>query len=218
MVRVALGVLCASASLALCACGVLPGMESKGTSAKVLYSAEPDMRIRVKRNATAVTVNGAPQLFVRPLGGGKPEFLRAPVRFAGGDGKFTATDAAGTVREYSVSTAVEVHTSENTEESMKPALAVAPIEADGVRFPGFLTLRPNRDVGGGVLDVIATMPIESYLPGVLTHELWPNWPRQTFEAQSVAARTYALHERERAGAKGARSTSRTRPMIRSSAA
>ena len=44
------------------------------------------------------------------------------------------------------------------------------------------------------------MPIESYLPGVLAKELYKDWPRQTFEAQAVAARTYALQERQRARA------------------
>jgi stage II sporulation protein D len=46
-------------------------------------------------------------------------------------------------------------------------------------------------------DVIEHLGIESYLPAVLSRELLPTWSLTAYKAQAVAARTYALHERER---------------------
>jgi stage II sporulation protein D len=79
------------------------------------------------------------------------------------------------------------------------------IRIDGASVPGFLTIKPIWNEAPAKFDVIATMPIESYLPGVLVGEIPTRpqeWPRQTYEAQSVAARTYALHERGRARREG----------------
>ncbi|MBL8746739.1 MAG: SpoIID/LytB domain-containing protein [Phycisphaerae bacterium] len=46
-------------------------------------------------------------------------------------------------------------------------------------------------------DLIEHIGIESYLPGVISRELLPNWSLNAFKAQAIAARTYAMHERER---------------------
>jgi SpoIID/LytB domain protein len=48
------------------------------------------------------------------------------------------------------------------------------------------------------LDVIETIPMETYLAGVVGAELYKDWPETAFKVQAVCARTYALHERERA--------------------
>lgn len=50
-------------------------------------------------------------------------------------------------------------------------------------------------VDGTGLDVIARLSLESYVAGVVGAELYAGWPRAAFEAQAVAARSYALHER-----------------------
>ena len=44
------------------------------------------------------------------------------------------------------------------------------------------------------VDLVARIPIESYLPGVLDGELYGHWPQATFRAQAVAARSYAVAE------------------------
>jgi len=41
--------------------------------------------------------------------------------------------------------------------------------------------------------------LESYLPGVLDGELYPGWHIETYRAQAVAARTYALYEMQTTG-------------------
>ena len=66
------------------------------------------------------------------------------------------------------------------------------------RLPGFVDLVPLPPSGDsakpGRLDVIVSVSIESYLPGVLDVELYGHWPLETFQAQAIAARSYALAE------------------------
>jgi SpoIID/LytB domain protein len=65
---------------------------------------------------------------------------------------------------------------------------------------------PGRGVtgartGGGAapkFDVVEVVPIESYLSGVIVSEMPKQWPLGAFQVQAVCARTYALHERQRA--------------------
>ena len=51
-------------------------------------------------------------------------------------------------------------------------------------------------------DVIAELPMERYLPGVLAGELYAGWSFETYCAQAIAARSYAMHERARARLRG----------------
>ena len=66
------------------------------------------------------------------------------------------------------------------------------------RLPGFVDLVPLAPSGDSVrparLDVIVFVSLESYLPGVLDMELYGHWPFETFQAQAIAARSYALAE------------------------
>jgi len=45
------------------------------------------------------------------------------------------------------------------------------------------------------LAVVNIVPAETYLGGVLPHEMPANWPIEALKAQAVAARTYALYSR-----------------------
>ncbi|MEM0984187.1 MAG: SpoIID/LytB domain-containing protein [Planctomycetota bacterium] len=56
--------------------------------------------------------------------------------------------------------------------------------------------------GEPTLRLIAIVPLEQYVAGVAAAELYASWEREAYEAQCVAARTYALHERARARASG----------------
>lgn len=66
-------------------------------------------------------------------------------------------------------------------------------------YAGPLSVRASPD-DPGALEAVAELPMESYLPGVLAGELYAGWPGETYRAQAVAARSYALHERARARA------------------
>ena len=65
-------------------------------------------------------------------------------------------------------------------------------------LPGFVDLVPLKSFAESSnpdrLDVIVSVPLETYLPGVLDVELYGHWPFETFQAQAVAARSFALAE------------------------
>jgi stage II sporulation protein D len=50
-------------------------------------------------------------------------------------------------------------------------------------------------VGGGRFDVVNDVDLDDYLKGVLPAELYPGWMEETYKAQAIAARTYALYEK-----------------------
>ncbi len=52
---------------------------------------------------------------------------------------------------------------------------------------------------GARVSAINVVPIDSYLAGVIPRECYPSWHLETFRAQAVAARTYALYEMARTG-------------------
>jgi stage II sporulation protein D len=52
----------------------------------------------------------------------------------------------------------------------------------------------RRTTPSRAFDLINDVPIESYLPGVLAGELYPQWHPETFAAQAIAARSFACNE------------------------
>jgi len=67
-------------------------------------------------------------------------------------------------------------------------------------FPGKLICTPSQAAGNLATDVsrfdlVNHVPLESYLPGVLEHELYASWDAASYRAQAIAARSYALFER-----------------------
>ncbi|MBV8079968.1 MAG: SpoIID/LytB domain-containing protein [Actinobacteria bacterium] len=65
---------------------------------------------------------------------------------------------------------------------------VQPLSVDGVAYRGALTVLRT----GGTLSVVNTVPLERYLRGVVPSEMPGRWNTQAYEAQAVAARSYAL--------------------------
>jgi SpoIID/LytB domain protein len=59
------------------------------------------------------------------------------------------------------------------------------------RITGKISLHPREDISTHAFDVVAHVPMESYLPGVIAGELFSHWHPNTFAAQAVAARSYA---------------------------
>ena len=61
-------------------------------------------------------------------------------------------------------------------------------------YPGRLTLQPNAY---GTYTLVNEVPLESYLRGVVPHEIGINAPTAAVEAQAILARTYALRNLRR---------------------
>jgi stage II sporulation protein D len=64
----------------------------------------------------------------------------------------------------------------------------APLSLDGRLYRGRLDIA----VQGSFLRVVNTLPIETYLQGVVAGEMPHTWPLEALKAQAVAARSYAL--------------------------
>lgn len=57
-------------------------------------------------------------------------------------------------------------------------------------------IRLQKNAGGGI-DVINVLDVEDYLYGVLPKEMPPQWHLEALKAQAIAARTYALYQKEK---------------------
>lgn len=66
------------------------------------------------------------------------------------------------------------------------------LELDGQSFRGRLEVLP---VNGG-LSVVNVVELEDYLQGVIKDEIPPGWPAEAAKAMAIAARTYAVFQRQ----------------------
>ena len=164
----------------------------------VVAADEPVIRVRILRRAERATLD-APggELMITRLcdaqggdGDGSAERSRpaspisGPVTLAVREGQLAVTPAAGGAT--LLAQAIEFR-------STSGLLAV-----DQKRHTGPVQVRARE----GRLEAVVLLPVESYLAGVLAGELYASWPDAAFEAQAVAARSYALHERGRARSRG----------------
>ncbi|MCX5659263.1 MAG: SpoIID/LytB domain-containing protein [Planctomycetota bacterium] len=70
------------------------------------------------------------------------------------------------------------------------------LAVEGVAYPHGVTIHPLAADGSPQsqrFDVINRVPLETYLPGVLTRELYKSWHAMTYQSLAVAARSYALY-------------------------
>ncbi len=193
---------------------------------------EPDVRIRVADGVTTVSISSPVKaVWVAPVvDQRRPEAAKAPARiFAPVDVKLTAagwqlTDPSGLRATYPRNVSLQFSAEEGTigaptgekrvsgtlAAGASPAIpATAPllsgggVSINGRRFSGIIQLTQRSDVGPAAFDAIETLNLEDYVRGVVTAEMYANWPVEAYRAQAVAARSYALHERMRRRAAGA---------------
>ncbi len=169
------------------------------------YRKEPEIRVRVQKAAHDSTVAGPVRFVARPAPGARTSRRAAampgPLKVSSGDKGVSVVDSAGAVHDFGFGADVEILVSDGTPDGASEAPSES-IMLDGKAYPGYVTIHPKWSEDAKSFDVCISMPVEAYLPGVLSKELYKDWPRQTFEAQAVAARTYALFERQRARSEG----------------
>ncbi|MGB5596657.1 MAG: SpoIID/LytB domain-containing protein [Crocosphaera sp.] len=76
----------------------------------------------------------------------------------------------------------------------KNPIQVSYSQAKTRRYGGSLKLQPNAY---GTYTLVNDVPLETYLRGVVPHEIGPNAPRNAAKAQTIIARTYALRNLRR---------------------
>ncbi|MSR17690.1 MAG: SpoIID/LytB domain-containing protein [Phycisphaerales bacterium] len=81
---------------------------------------------------------------------------------------------------------------------IEPARAASGIvQYQGVDWPGRVEVVAVSDEGAHAMDVVVQVLMETYLPGVIAKEMYHSWDDDAFEAQAIAARSYAVVEHER---------------------
>lgn len=164
---------------------------------------EPEMRVRLAARQSSATVGGPQEVRIAPLSEKKQtRVLSAPVQFALSALSWSVTDGRG--RQTSIP--------RSGYQGMDPLVvnAVGPRDLTFAKqsYPGEIRLQPRVARTGGptpespVFDVVEFVPLERYLPGVISRELFPNWSLDAYKAQTVAARTYAIQEKNRSMAAG----------------
>lgn len=176
--------------------------EAAGGERPALPSEEPVLRVRVLivRDASAKVRFGAGGRWIElswPEGEESTDVpgavrptasvLHAPVEVSIGPGGFSILDALGFRPPVAGMQVLELRP--------LPTEDGAPlITVQGRPYPGVVRLVPRSDITTGGYDVVNHVAVESYLPGVLSKELYRHWHPQTFAAQAIAARSFACAE------------------------
>lgn len=158
---------------------------------------EPTIRIRVARNVSESMIGGPNRVLVTPLAqrgsrqrvsaasSGRSDVqdrvLSTPVLVKRSGGFVRATDASG--KRVQGDAGLQI-----------VAVGTGLLTIDGTDAPGTVWYHA---VEGGGLDAVEHVAMEAYLPGVLEKELPGGWGEAAYEAQAIAARSFALHERTR---------------------
>lgn len=167
---------------------ILPPSQQPGPAVTEI-GAEPDIRIRILASVDTVTLDSETGLL--SLGPSDPS-APASIRQTFATPITVRRDAQGYL----------IDAADRDVRWNLDALAVTssqPIMLDGQRYPGTLVIMSPHQATYQ-LDVIEYLPMEQYLPGVIAKELFGDWHPETFKAQAIAARSYAMYQRKlRAG-------------------
>lgn len=153
---------------------------------------EAEMRIRIAREETEGTFDAVSPFDVfSARGSHRRATLKGPLRVRLGEGGWIVTDGSGKERGF-----------DRAEALVFRPLGATTVKFNDAEYPGQFRLHARPDRSSSAFDVIEHIPMEQYLPGVISKELVANWSRPAFEAQAIAARSYALHEKQRHLARG----------------
>lgn len=179
--------------------------QERDTGPAVRFTAEPTIRVRIVGPVSSCSLQGSAPLIARASGGGKTATLTPPllVQVTGSGVSITPGQGAATL--FGPGQDVEFTLASNPAgraSGMETARVSLTGSGGGIAVPGVITVRGDWAGGGNTCEVIAEMPVEAYLPGVVAREMSASWPRGAYEMQAVASRSFALHEQQRARATG----------------
>jgi stage II sporulation protein D len=75
------------------------------------------------------------------------------------------------------------------------------LSLNGTSYPGKMALHalPSATSATMTIDAVNHVLMETYLPGVIEHELYSSWHPQAFVTQAITARSYAISQLSRTG-------------------
>ena len=146
---------------------------------------EPSMRVLLSQASVArLRADGDQPFLVRGLGNGDQRMRSMEVSLRAGGLKIRGQMSDGSSRSLLARSAIEVQSDDPRG-----------IWLGSRRYRGRLQLL----VRGGQVQVVNHLGIETYLTSVVGSEMPHKWPLPALQAQAVAARTYALRQRGKAG-------------------
>jgi stage II sporulation protein D len=198
---------------------VLPGVAGEPDIRVRLLSSTPRAKFGVAGGGTGVFVTTS-QL----AQAGKPVTrLAPPVEVELSEAGWQLKDVAGVIARFDRNAEVVVGPDENLMASStvgvgqpmyaggnlavkarQSGLGGPMLTVNSLKYTGRMRLLARTDTGTRNFDVIEELGLEDYLKGVVSAEMLKNWPLEAYRVQAVAARSYAIHERARSRAAGAR--------------
>jgi len=145
---------------------------------------EPDIRVRIGAGERLATIGGPGEILVTD-GVHNPLVMVAPVRVRMAGSMLELDPARGEPVRYDGASGGRVEIVFRSASAERLQIGESP-------YPGAIRVLMSRDR----FDVINDVPIDAYLPGVIAKELYSGWPDETYRAQAIAARSYAMHQRE----------------------
>jgi stage II sporulation protein D len=156
-----------------------PSTAAGGPAARPSGS-EPTIRVLVLSSSGSATVASTGAVKITGAGGAT----------------LLSTDRGGTVSLARTSRGIQVRLATSGQSAESPGSVVvdagaAPLSVGGVWYSGRVLAGPSENGG---IDLVNLVPLETYLEGVVPHEIGEPGPDAyaAVEAQTVAARTYAL--------------------------
>lgn len=182
---------------------------------------EPDVRVRLVESASTATLTSTVRSVWISGGANRPAArMIGPVAAKLSASGWEFTDAAGLIARFDRTATVETAAEEGIvgpavgeagrvvpaasvrAGNSTPAPTPASVILNGKRYAGAVRFVPRSEVSARAFDVIETVDLEDYLKGVVASEMFSKWPLAAYQAQAVAARSYAVHERDRARRSG----------------
>ena len=150
---------------------------------------EPDVRVKVASlpvNSAKFTLGSSGQRLLM-LGGAprRPFLLDAPVLLEAISSGWSIQDASGRSLSLAPLGSISIRTLARSDSTVAYGEIV---------LPGAIELHPRGGEPPTRIELVAHLPIERYLPGVLDGELFSTWPLASYQAQAVAARSFAVAE------------------------
>jgi len=172
----------------------ISGCESTPTASPIQTSgmsiasvqSEPMVRVRVRRSVPVIEVASTAGLRIGPADPKEQRILPGPLRISHDGTQFILAPTApgGQPLGWNL-----------------PSLTITAAQGDIITldrqaYPGTIVIHPARSTIPNqppVIDAINHVPMERYLPGVLSKELYASWEYEAYRAQAITARSYAIH-------------------------
>lgn len=146
---------------------------------------QPRVRVRLEISTSKAVISASSPIKIGPARRqASSKYFASPVTINRKSGRFVIRAGNGATRSWSAKAI-----------RLAPSLSRT-LTFDGAQYPNALVLNALYYKGHdtGHLNVVNYLALESYIPGVISHELYGSWDLAAFEAQAVAARSYAIYE------------------------